>query len=500
MSSVFIITNTAGTETLTLAPGQVNGPISGNSASDLRLYGMGAYKWGEGFDENFYRLLENFAAPQKQAGDYNPVTSNNDYDPNTQDILPKDINDLGPGKGITYPITGQFWFNTDTGTIYTFDSSIGTTFGWKRVSGGVPSSSTSPSSPQIGDLWYDTNTQQMNTWNGSQWISVADQYLPLDGSGTMSGTLDLGSNTISNVTDPVNPQDAATKQYVDTEVTNIVSGGALDGTYVNLSGDTMTGILELDVPSGSRLDLSYSSSTLTLGNGGNITSGSDIRKNSNMLSSADGNMYFHFSSGNSFRVAQGSDNRGSGYTDFLTVNNSGIVSVRSNYESLGLTNNSLTNKGYVDNEISSNTVHVSGGQFTGNVGILRSPGVELDVDGEIRATGEITAFASDERLKENIMLLQQCVDKVEQIDSVEFDWTDQAYSLGIKPHQKHQTGVLAQQVQQVLPDAVRPAPFNEDYLTVQYEKLTTLLIGAVNELNQTIKSQEERIQALENNN
>ena len=49
--------------------------------------------------------------------------------------------------------------------------------------------------------------------------SVDDSnYVHLDGSDTLTGNLDLGNNSIVNVTDPSSNQDAATKNYVDTEI------------------------------------------------------------------------------------------------------------------------------------------------------------------------------------------------------------------------------------------------------------------------------------------
>jgi hypothetical protein len=62
-----------------------------------------------------------------------------------------------------------------------------------------------------------------------------------------------------------------------------------------------------------------------------------------------------------------------------------------------------------------------------------------------------------------------------------------------------EAGVFAQDVQAVLPEAVRPAPFDhelgksksgENYLTVKYDKIVPLLIEAIKELTQRIEDLE----------
>ena len=102
--------------------------------------------------------------------------------------------------------------------------------------------------------------------------------------------------------------------------------------------------------------------------------------------------------------------------------------------------------------------------------------VSLSVIGGINATGDITAFAtSDERLKKNIKPIENALYKVMQLDGVEFDWNCE-YKSG------HDIGVLAQQVEKVVPEVVC---IREDgYKAVRYEKLIALLIQAIKELAQ----------------
>jgi hypothetical protein len=119
--------------------------------------------------------------------------------------------------------------------------------------------------------------------------------------------------------------------------------------------------------------------------------------------------------------------------------------------------------------------------------------------GEIRAINQITAYYSDERLKENIQLIPNALEKVTQLRGVTYNANKIAESFGYTSKES-QVGVLAGDVESVLPEAVRPAPFDimlfegvessksgENYKTVQYEKLVPLLIEAIKELNREVQ-------------
>ena len=118
--------------------------------------------------------------------------------------------------------------------------------------------------------------------------------------------------------------------------------------------------------------------------------------------------------------------------------------------------------------------------------------------GEIRATNQITSYYSDERLKEDIVEIQDALEKVMSLRGVTYKPNSIAESLGYK--KQNEVGVIAQDVEKVLPEAVKPAPFDimlfenteisksgQNYKTVQYEKIVPLLIEAIKELNKEVK-------------
>ena len=104
--------------------------------------------------------------------------------------------------------------------------------------------------------------------------------------------------------------------------------------------------------------------------------------------------------------------------------------------------------------------------------------------GALLCNGDITAFsstiASDERLKENIEVVDG-LDKVMQLDGVTFNW---------KRDGKASAGVIAQQVQKVLPQAVGTSvdlQTDEEHLVVDYNAIIAVLIESVKELKAEVE-------------
>jgi hypothetical protein len=149
------IIKTDGTPLATVADGQTN-----STASSLTLIGKNYAGYGTFLNENFIRLLENFA------------------------------NSSAPSN----PIVGQLWWKSDTRLLQVYDR-FGT---WKTISG-AQSSSDAPSNAIAGDLWFDTVNQQLKVYSGASWIIIGPSFTATTGtSGAIADTI-VDTSLISHV-------------------------------------------------------------------------------------------------------------------------------------------------------------------------------------------------------------------------------------------------------------------------------------------------------------
>jgi hypothetical protein len=86
--------------------------------------------------------------------------------------------------------------------------------------------------------------------------------------------------------------------------------------------------------------------------------------------------------------------------------------------------------------------------------------------------------------------IQNALAKVESLSGFHYEANEVAKALGYEA--VPEVGVSAQEVQRVLPEVVVPAPIDEQYWTVRYEKLIPLLIEAIKELSERLKKLETK--------
>lgn len=119
-------------------------------------------------------------------------------------------------------------------------------------------------------------------------------------------------------------------------------------------------------------------------------------------------------------------------------------------------------------------------EHTGNVGILNTnPEYALDVTGTIRATGDVIAF-SDQRVKTDIVTIDSALEKVNALRGVYYNRTDTD-----QPTLRHM-GVIAQEVEQVIPEVVKTDSTEGGMKSVAYGNIVGVLIESIKELTQRL--------------
>lgn len=110
-------------------------------------------------------------------------------------------------------------------------------------------------------------------------------------------------------------------------------------------------------------------------------------------------------------------------------------------------------------------------------------------EGEIRAINDITAFySSDKRLKDNITPITEPLSKLSQLGGYTFDWIPKE---GIHSHEGRDVGVIAQEVEEVLPEVTTTR--DNGYKAVKYEKIVPLLIECIKAQQSQIDELKERL-------
>ena len=137
--------------------------------------------------------------------------------------------------------------------------------------------------------------------------------------------------------------------------------------------------------------------------------------------------------------------------------------------------------------------------FSGALSLTQASGLALEVGanaeiggylqvGEIRATGDVITnySASDIALKENLQIINNSLDKVSQINGYTFNYID-------RPEERI-TGVIAQEIEKVLPEVVFDHERNNGtYKAVRYDNIIPLLIEAIKELKGKVDDLETRL-------
>ncbi|MEY4616581.1 MAG: hypothetical protein RJB66_1541 [Pseudomonadota bacterium] len=153
---------------------------------------------------------------------------------------------------------------------------------------------------------------------------------------------------------------------------------------------------------------------------------------------------------------------------------------------------------FIDSTVDATGVHYNrniSSIANGNVGIgTASPAYKLDVNGDINiASAKALRFggtsvctssgctsSSDERLKQNIVPLENSLTKILKLQGVEYDYRDKS-----KYEEAHQIGVIAQDVESVFPEVVK-TDSHSGLKSVAYDHLVAPIIEAIKEIHQRL--------------
>lgn len=168
----------------------------------------------------------------------------------------------------------------------------------------------------------------------------------------------------------------------------------------------------------------------------------------------------------------------------FTGNVLGTVSSLTNHTTNNLTEGS-TNLYYTDTRVRAAISGGTGVDFssTGVISIGQNVGTTANVGFKtVTATGDITAFGtiSDITMKENINPISNALDKISQLGG---------YTFNYKGNETPMTGVMAQELQKVLPEAVyqtNDPTTNETVYAVRHGNVIGLLIEAIKELQEKV--------------
>jgi len=351
---------------------------------------------------------------------------------------------------------------------------------------GVVSGLGTGASPQFtnltitGDLTVSGTTTSINSTN----LNVTDKLIEVNRGGSTAASADGGGIFISGANESITWDNGNSRFNISDDahiVGNITVTGTVDGRDIASDGSKLDGIA-------SNAN-NYSHPTF---NGDDISVDTGALTNATVISDLD----FNVTTDSNGHVT---DANGTVSTRDLTLSDLGYSgATNANYIT---NNNQLTNgAGYISsfdittqtdskylrsnaNDTASGIITLSNStaSTTKTTGALIVTG-GVGISGALNVGGDVVAYASsDERLKDNIELISNPIEKVQSLKGVTWNWNDNADEL---QQSLPNVGVIAQDVEKVLPQLVTDR--DNGFKGVDYAKLTGLLIEAIKDQQKQI--------------
>jgi len=343
----------------------------------------------------------------------------------------------------------------------------------------IEADSISLTGPVVG-----TSTVNAATFNGS-------------GAGLTSlNASNVSSGTLNNARLSAVPNSALDNSSITINGTGVSLGGSIN--VGDITGTT--GAVTLNVGAGTLIDVTADAVSVDLSELTTSTSDADgdffcvvdsvnaqkkLTKGNINLSGFNNDAGFSTTTGTVTSVGV---TAGSGLTGGGTVTTSGTITVNVGAGTgidVAADAISVDVSDFMSNGSNNRVVTATGTDAMNAEANMTFDGSTLAVTGAITATGDITAFyTSDETLKTNIANIENPMEKVAQLNGVSYNWTDEAQAKYDHLNGDKEIGVIAQQVEKVLPEMVGTR--DDGTKAVRYERMCALLIECVKDLQNQV--------------
>ena len=383
------------------------------------------------------------------------------------DIASAVVINKSPTVTLTGDVTGSGTLNNlaNVSIALSLSSSISPTFQNLTLSGNdsikVPAGTTAQrnGSPVNGMFRYNSTTNEFEGYQNNAW-----------------GAIGGGGTTVNNNADNRIITGSSTADTLEAETGLTYNAG----TLARGSGD-----FTLDVPGNIILDAD--GTTISLKDGGTEIGqiGLDSAGLVMTVVGADKDFFISGDDGGTAITAVRIDMSDAGRAVF-----NGGIDIAANYD---IELNDGTWTGEKDRKIQAHSGHI---YYQSASHIFRKPSgtntCQIDGSGNFISVNNITAFGSisDQRLKENIEVIENPIEKIKQLKGVNFTY---------KKDGRKSTGLIAQDLQKVLPEAVYTAETigdefkgekPEEHLAIRYGNTVGLLVEAIKELEARVKELE----------
>ena len=322
------LTLTNGTLLEILADGSAD-----TTTTSISLVGKNYAGYGIYLNENFLKLLENFASTATNGNPTSPTLAN--------------------------PLTGQLWWDTTDKVLKAYNGTA-----WKEIANSSPST-TAPPNPQVGDQWYNTSTNILSVYNSTQWIAIGPAIPPgvavttLEANGlydNISAVHTVGNIMVNNKLAAIISSD--TSAFI-TQTPSLAGGfSSITPGYNIINNLVVGGVINSGAITSSGNIIASTVNAATIGNAGAILTGSSFTASGTIIAATVNAAII----GNSGAILTGSSFTASGTIIAATVNAATIGNTGAT-----LTGSSFTASGtIIASTINAATIGNTGATLTGS--------------------------------------------------------------------------------------------------------------------------------------